>query len=49
MNYAGINKDKEIKLSFDENLSQEDKDLIGKEVIELGEEEKNGSTNWWNI
>ena len=40
MDYAGKIKDKEFKLTFDENLSQKDKDLIGKEIIDLGEEEK---------
>ena len=40
LDYAGKIKDKEFKLTFDENLAQEDKDLIGKEIIDLGEEEK---------
>ena len=40
LDYAAKIKDYEFKLTFDENLDQEQKDSIGKKIIELGEEQK---------
>ena len=40
LDYAAKIKDNEFKITFDENLSQEQKDEIGKKIIELGEEQK---------
>ena len=40
LDYAGKIKDYEFKLTFDENLDQDQKDEIGKKIIELGEEQK---------
>ena len=41
LDYAGKIKDYEFKLTFDENLDQNQKDEIGKKILELGEEQKN--------
>ena len=38
--YAAKIKDNEFKITFDENLNQDQKDEIGKKIIELGEEQK---------
>ena len=40
LDYAGKIKDYEFKLTFDENLDQNQKDEIGKKILELGEEQK---------
>ena len=40
LDYAAKIKDNEFKLTFDETLGQEQKDEIGKKIIELGEEQK---------
>ena len=40
LDYAGKIKDYEFKLTFDENLDQNQKDKIGKKILELGEEQK---------
>ena len=40
LEFAGKIKDYEFKLTFDENLDQDQKDEIGKKIIELGEEQK---------
>ena len=40
LDYAAKIKDYEFKLTFDENLDQEQKDNIGKKIVELGEEQK---------
>ena len=40
LDFAGKIKDYEFKLTFDENLDQDQKDEIGKKILELGEEQK---------
>ena len=40
LDYAGKIKDYEFKLTFDENLDQNQKDEIGKKILELGEEQR---------
>ena len=40
LDYAARIKDNEFKLTFDETLNQNNKDEIGKKILELGEEQK---------
>ena len=40
LDYAAKIKDNEFKMTFDENLDQNQKDEIGKKILELGEEQK---------
>jgi lysyl-tRNA synthetase class I len=40
LDYAEKIKDNEFKITFDENLNQDQKDEIGKKILELGEEQK---------
>ena len=40
LDFAEKIKDNEFKITFDENLNQDQKDEIGKKIIELGEEQK---------
>ena len=40
LDYAAKIKDNEFKMTFDENLDQNQKDELGKKILELGEEQK---------
>jgi hypothetical protein len=40
LDYAAKIKDNEFKMTFDENLDQNEKDELGKKILELGEEQK---------
>ena len=40
LDYAAKIKDNEFKMTFDENLDQNQKDELGKNIIELGEQKK---------